>query len=177
MGQLVVLVVAAVALLSCDGQDSSPAILDLDAGTYGGVGLGSTPAELRTRFGEGESAPDGPAAPLGEEFSEIGGALSIPLPNKGRVMTRDILRYEDVAFLLADERVFAIVVTAGGPVGDNLEEVSRAYTLRCGRTSGAPDYHEYPYCVGKLDDRRFVWFGEDPIASITVSETSLLRGA
>src|SRR5918911_1175788 len=118
MGRLFVLVLLAAACFGCDGADSPPAPLDLGAGTYGGVGLGSSTAEVRARFGEGESARDGPAAPLGDEFSEIGGAISIPLPNQGRVESRDILRYDDVAFLTADDRVFAIVVTDGGAVGE-----------------------------------------------------------
>jgi hypothetical protein len=176
MGRLILLLFVAVACFGCDNQDSPPAPLDLSAGTYGGVGLGSSTSEVRARFGRGESAPNGPAAPLGDEFAQIGGALSIPLPNRGRVESRDILRYEDVAFLIADNRVFAIVVTEGGAVGESLEEISRQYPLRCGRTSGG-EYREWPYCVGKFADRRFVWFGEDPVRSITVSETSLLGGA
>jgi hypothetical protein len=177
VGRLALVVLLVVAGVGCGGDDSPTAALDVDAGTYGGVGLGSSSADLQARFGEGESAPNGPAAPLGDEFSEIGGPLSIPLPHPGRVESRDILRYDDVAFLLADDRVYAIIVTAGGAIGEDLDDTARARPVRCGQTSGGGEYREYPYCVGKLDNRRFVWFGKDPIRSITVSETSLLAGA
>jgi hypothetical protein len=175
MNRFSVLLVFTVAFLGCGGDDAPPRPLDVSAGTYGGVGLGSSSGQVRAAFGEGESAPDGPAAPLGEEFSEIGGALSIPLPKNAVDETRDILRFEDVAFLVADDRVYAFIATAGGPVGAELESVRQAYPLRCGTTAGG-DYREYPYCVGRLADRRYVWFGDDPVRSVTVSETSLLRG-
>jgi hypothetical protein len=161
---------------ACGGGDSPNSTLDVNAGTYGGVGLGSTVADVRARFGAGESAPNGPAAPLGDEFSEVGGALSIPLPHGGRVASRDILRYDDVAFLLADGRVFALVVTAGGEIGRSLRDVARGDALRCAETSGGGEYREYPYCVGRIADH-FIWYGEDPVRSITLSETSLLGGA
>jgi hypothetical protein len=173
--RVVASIALAVALGGCGG-DASDSTLDLNAGTYGGVGLGSAAADIRARFGGGESAPNGPAAPLGSEFSEIGGAISIPLPHGGRVEDRDILRYDDVAFLLADDRVFALVVTAGAEIGHSLREVSRGRSLRCGVTSGGGEYREYPYCVGRVADH-FVWYGEDPVRSITLSETSLLGGA
>jgi hypothetical protein len=177
MGRLVVAVLLLASCIACSAEQSPARSFDLRAGTYGGVGLGSSSAEIRARFGNGESAPNGPASPLGDEFSEIGGAISIPLPHGGRVESRDILRYDDVSFLLADDHVFALVVTAGGEIGQSLEDASRAYRLTCGRTDGGGEYREYPYCVGKIAEERFVWFGEDPIRSITVSETSLLRGA
>jgi hypothetical protein len=176
MSRLVPLMLLATACLACSSGEETARPLDLSAGTYGGVGLGSSTAEVRASFGEAESAPDGPAAPLGEEFSEIGGALFIPLPGEERVGSRDILRYENVAFLVADDRVYALVATAGGPIGKELGSVQQSHSLRCGETAGG-EYREYPYCVGKLADRRFVWFGEDPIRSVTLSETSLLRGA
>jgi hypothetical protein len=83
------------------------------------------------------------------------------------------------------DRVYALVVTAEGAavsggvaVGDPLSDAFTSYRgLRCGRTSGGGEYREWPYCVGAVGARRFVWFGEDPIASVTVSETSLLGGA
>jgi hypothetical protein len=167
--------VLAAVLTGCGGSESPQSTLDLNAGTYGGVGLGSATAEIRARFGPGESAPNGPAAPLGDEFSEIGAALSIPLPHGGRVEQRDILRYEHAAFLIADERAFAIVVTSGDEIGERLEDVSRRHGLRCGETAGG-EYREYPYCVGRIAGH-FVWYGEDPVRSITLSETSLLGGA
>jgi hypothetical protein len=168
-------VVLAAVLTACGGSDSPQSTLDLSAGTYGGVGLGSALADIRARFGSGESAPNGPASPLGREFSEIGGAVSIPLPQGGRVEQRDILRYENAAFLIADEQAYAIVVTSGGEIGHRLADVSRRHGLRCGETSGG-EYREYPYCVGRIAGH-FVWYGGDPIRSITLSETSLLGGA
>ena len=176
MGRLVLTALLLASCIACSGEESPARPLDVRVGTYGDVGLGSPSAEIRARFGIGESAPNGPAAPLGDEFSEIGGAISIPLPHGGRVEHRDILRYDDVAFLVADDRVFALVVTAGGVIGHSLRDVSRGQSLRCGVTSGGGEYREYPYCVGRIGGH-FVWYGEDPVRSVTLSETSLLGGA
>lgn len=35
------------------------------------------------------------------------------------------------------------------------------------------EYRPYPYCLVRLGPDRYVWFGQDPIRSITVSSTPL----
>jgi hypothetical protein len=177
VSRCVLLIVSVFALVGCASDEAPPQELDVSAGTYGGVGIGSSTADVRAKFGAGESAPDGPAAPLEDEHSEIGAALSIPFPEEARVGTRDILRYDDVAFLIIEDRVFALVATEGEPIGDELESVRQSYAVECGTTEGGGEYREYPYCVGKLGEGRYVWFGDYPIRSVTVSATSLLGGA
>jgi hypothetical protein len=41
--------------------------------------------------------------------------------------------------------------------------------LRCHRAS--PAEGGYPFCVGRLQPRRSLWYGHDPIGSITISAT------
>jgi hypothetical protein len=58
----------------------------------------------------------------------------------------------------------------GVAVGDRLDEVKRAYSgLRCGEANRGGDYIQFPYCTGQVASRRFIWFGGDPIESITLS--------
>ena len=44
--------------------------------------------------------------------------------------------------------------------------------FRCGIRNQNTEYVEYPYCTGRVGGH-FVWFGEDPIASVTISSTRL----
>jgi hypothetical protein len=62
----------------------------------------------------------------------------------------------------------------GVQIGDPLERADVAYPkLRCGPVNKDTDYEEYPACTGKLGRDRFIWFGGDPIKSITMSTNDL----
>jgi hypothetical protein len=178
-----VLAVAALlaALPGCDGDDDNPpapAVIDEVAGSYGGVRMGASEAEIRRAFGD----PGGGEGffPLGEEFGDIGGAPAVRNwpPNDRSEPT--VLRYEDVAFLLGSRGVFAFVVTAEGThtrrgvaIGEPLAEARRAYDVGCGegvageRLGGGVE--TYPTCRGTIGERIRIWFGEDPIRSITLA--------
>ena len=55
-------------------------------------------------------------------------------------------------------------------IGDSLDEVRERYPgLRCGIRNEGTEYVEYPYCTGKLGPGRYIWFGENPVKSITMA--------
>jgi hypothetical protein len=168
------------ALPGCDGEEESgaPTVIDEVDGSYGGVRMGASEAEVRRDFGE----PGGGEGffPLGEEFGDIGGAPAVRNwpPNDRSEPT--VLRYEDVAFLVGSRGVFAFVVTAEGArtrrgvaIGDPLEKASRTYRFGCSEGHAGEtlwgDALTYPYCRGTIGERIRVWFGEDPIRSITLA--------
>ena len=70
------LVIAAAAVAGCGGSDDDPpqrpATIDERAGTYRGVGIGSTRAEARRELGRVEGRSTDPLAPLGADALETG---------------------------------------------------------------------------------------------------------
>lgn len=187
-----IVVVSLLALAGCGSSAPSPTSIDEERGTYRGVGIGDRPAAIFRVFGRKPlSGTDEPVSPLKDDFVDIGGATVISTPKrcKGRAPGPSgvaTLRYDHVSFLLCDERVTGLIVAVqnartlrGVAVGDDLSKVQRAYPrLACGKApygeglSG--EQPSYPYCGGKLRERRWIWFGRDPIRSITIS-TSALR--
>jgi hypothetical protein len=170
------------------GVGDRSCVLDERAGTYGiGVGVGSRVAELRAALGEPEETSGG-FAPAGRRPVEVGVPISIPYPRPGppRRTMPPVYRYDDLAFLVFRGRVFSFMVTAekaettrGVGVGDSLDQAREAFPrTRCGdAVAGEPlfDFQTtptYPYCRAVLGPQRFIWFGEDPIESITITDYS-----
>jgi hypothetical protein len=182
---------SAAALAGCAENGPSPTHIDEKRGTYRGVGIGDRAEDVFRVFGRVPvSGTDKPVAPLKDDFVEIGGATLISTPCKGRAPGMSgiaTLRYDHVTFLLCDGRSHGFIVAVenartlrGVGVGSDLRDAQAAYPrLRCGEASygealvGEPP--SYPYCGGKIDGRRWIWFGRDPIGSITIS-TNRLRG-
>lgn len=89
------------------------------------------------------------------------------------------LRYRGASFLLCDGRVYAFQVTAneartlrGVTVGNDLDSVQSLYrSFDCDEVQTG-DRGSQPLCTGTVSAGRHVWFGEDPIGSITVSTTA-----
>jgi hypothetical protein len=168
-------------------SDSRPGLvlIDENRGTYRGVGIGASPEAVRLALGDASFAEQNePLSPAAVGFLRNVGAPSglrpacrpTRLPG-GRARLR-LLRYPEVSFVFCGRRVSALTVTdrqartqAGLRIGDRLEEAQVLYPgLRCSDApSGAGS--RYPFCVGRLQPRRSLWFGNDPIASITVSTT------
>jgi hypothetical protein len=168
--------------VACSDTRGGAALLDENRGTYRGVGIGASPAGVRRVLGARRFAgPDEPLTPRNaRSISAIGGPRFVRPPCRptagGRSRVR-LLRYAQASFLFCDNRVFALVVSdrgartqAGLAIGDRLEQARRLYPgLRCHRTS--PAEGGYPFCVGRLQPRRSLWYGHDPIGSITISAT------
>lgn len=181
------LVVGALSPLLADcsgGEIPNGGTIDLRAGTYDGVGIGSTPAEMREAFGAPPPSDEQGAQPLGaRRFRGPSHFRSWPDPDPGPGFTPPpIYRYPHVAFF--DDgagRISVVSVIAPGAatpegvaIGDPLATVEGVYPVRCGDDFGAGE-PPYPACVGRLAAERWIWFGGDPIENITVGRFPLRR--
>jgi hypothetical protein len=158
-----------------DQATADPLLVDELAGRYRAVAFGATRAEIVSALG---SAPKwttyDPVGPLGAKWHEIGGPNVIESAGPA-----DAVRYRDASFLLGSRRLYTIVVVAadaqtrrGVGIGDDLELVRERYGRAvCGvfKPEGTP----WPYCAVRVAAKRYVWFGQEPIRSITVSRLPL----
>jgi hypothetical protein len=170
--------VAVLALAGCEsdqGATGNPGRIDVHAGTFAGVGIGDTPNRMHDVLGERAPASEGePAHPTGapELFdgpTAFGGG-------------RPFFRYESVTYFV-DRRgeIAYVMVTAPGSrtergvaIGDDLSAARRAYPeLRCGTANEGSEYRTYPACAARVEPDRWVWFGGDPIANITLGNGPL----
>lgn len=146
-------------------------LVDDRIGAYGGVQMGDTAQKVRRVFGEPSTAPG--FSPAGKLPAEVGGPEWIPGPGR-------LFKYEDVGFLL-NGRVYAFIVAANGAettrgvaIGDRMDEARKAYRLQCTRVAGGEGLFGvggqefYPSCGTRLGGGLRIWFGRDPIASITL---------
>ena len=63
---------------------------------------------------------------------------------------------------------------AGVGLGDPLDAAEAAYpNIRCDVQNRDGEYVPYPYGTTKLGDGPHIWFGQDPIRSITLLATPL----
>jgi hypothetical protein len=157
-------------------KEPSPVLIDPVAGVADGVRLGDRRAAAVAKLG---AAPpwngDQPVAPLEEDWDEIGG------PSSMSVTRPYVLRYAHRTVELDHGQVVAIIIAernartpAGVRVGDELEEARRAYpALRCWAAPSAGGHGTYPVCSGRLQRGRWLWFGEDPIRSISIASRRL----
>jgi hypothetical protein len=169
----ILLGVLVVALLTGDKDTSTQAyVLHEYEGSYRGVPLGATRHQAVGVLG---STPrwhtNDSIAPRDDDWADIGAPGTIASSGKP-----DALRYDHLSVMLDDGRVTAIVTaedgaetTAGVALGDPLRKARKAYPdLTCGdRPFG--DSGTFPYCGGRLTPTRWIWFGRDPIASITIA--------
>jgi hypothetical protein len=147
-----------------------PAIDDA-RGAYGPVALGDSREELFAGFGpKARAGLNEPLSPTGAG-DEFEGPTSVPMSGEP-----EIYRYEDVSFWFEHGRLKGFELTSPGVetsrgigVGSDLDEVRDAYPeLECG-DAPAGDFATYPYCAGRLESERWVWFGGDPVSNITFS--------
>ena len=113
--------------------------------------------------------------PAGESPSVVGVPERIPAVGPG-----GRLKYDGVAFLAAPEGgVYAFIVTDAGAttrrgvsIGDRMDVARNKYRLDCREVSAGESLvggHEfYPSCGARLNSGIRIWFGRDPIRSITL---------
>lgn len=177
-------------LASC-GQVSKaqdvPTLAQIDerAGTVADIGIGSSKADVETKLGRYKRPAEAyPTAPADRSEEQTAGPWSVitgphhlgPGGKRGEQVT---LRYDGAALFVFRDRVFGIMVSAGNArtskgvqIGDRLDAARKAYpTVRCeGASSSDTSATQAANCSGFLRRNRWVYFGGDPIRSITIME-------
>jgi len=192
---LVVAAVAAAASVGCGDQDRAlgPSLkTDELRGTFDGVGIGDDKAAVRRRFGDFDRFPqaypiepleikdDGGSGGSGSPWSVVTGPHHLgPGGLGGEQVT---LRYRGASFFVRDDRVFGFLVTdprgqtrGGVGIGDDLSEARDQYpNFDCEEESqGDTTAVRKAACSGQVPGGRYLYFGGDPIESITVMERSV----
>lgn len=175
------LVAAAVALILAAGEDEAreSVLVDEHGGTLHEVRFGDSEAAVRRRLGS--PTDDAPGVfPEGKDFT---GPPSIPSPRSDQRPPRmpTPLHYGDTSYLVSPTiGVFSMATLesrartrAGVGIGDDLDRVRDRYDrVDCGESvAGEAIVGEtpmYPWCRAIVGDVR-VFFGEDPIESITLT--------
>jgi hypothetical protein len=157
------------------GRDTETRLVDDRNGAYRGVRMGDSVEEVSRVLGEPSRDPG--FAPADASPAEVGVPQSIPAPGPSAT---PLLKYEDVAFLVGPRGVYAFIVatdeaatTRGVAIGDGMEKARTAYDVSCIDVAGGESLlgggqEFYPSCGATLDGRLRVWFGRDPIRSITL---------
>jgi hypothetical protein len=156
-------------------------VVDEQSGSVDGVTLRDGRKAIRRALGPGKDGRMLRITPDHVDFTSLGLPWTEdPVPG---VRMRDVvtMRRDGLSLLVAPHHgAYAIFVwrrnaqtTRGVRVGDDLETVPREYSdFRCGVRNRTSEYPSYPYCLGRVGDT-YVWFGQDPIRSITVASTPL----
>jgi hypothetical protein len=163
-----------------DDEEASPVLVDERDGILHGVRFGDSEDEVRARRGEPSDDSDG-FFPDGADYT---GPPGIPSPRTDQASPRQPrpLHYDETAYLVSPSvGVFSMATleegarTRAGPgVGDDLALVRERYDrVDCGEAvAGEPllggETPTYPWCRALVGGIR-VFFGEDPIESITLT--------
>jgi hypothetical protein len=181
------------ALTSCGDESTAqdvPALQQIDerAGTVAGVGIGASKARVEARLGRYQRpATAYPTAPTDRNEEQTAGPWSVvtgphhlgPGGKRGEQVT---LRYKGAALFVFRDRVFGFMISAGNArtgrgvqVGDGLDAAKKAYpTVRCeGSSSSDTSATQAASCAGFLRKNRWIYFGGDPIRSITLMERGI----
>jgi hypothetical protein len=158
-----------------DEPGSRALLVDVGAAAFRGIAFGESRELVMRKLGPIRES-GGTIAPIGERFEDIGAPPYIDTPG----VTHEVFRYPATTVLLTENGVYGFVITAddaetfaGVGIGDNLALAEDRYgDLECG-IARAGDYRTFPYCGGMVGSGRWVWFGQDPIRSITVTRTEL----
>lgn len=166
-------------LVALRRDDAEALLVDEHAGTLHGVRFGDSESDVRTRLGQ-ETDDRAGYFPAGRQYT---GPFAIPVPasNHASRIAPSELHYRDDAYLVsATAGVFSMTTLdgsaqtrAGVGVGDELALVRERYArVSCGDAVGGESLlgrgRTYPWCRALVGDTR-VFFGADPIASITIT--------
>ncbi len=180
--------IAAAALAGCGSDQDAPAAelasrgpatVDEGAGTYRGVGLGSTRDEARRELGRLESGATDPLAPIGTDPVDVGVPPSPQEPRDSGGIA--IWRFEDAVMAAGRGRAWLVTVAAddaitgeGVGVGSELDDVRAAYPdAECDTANEGTEYTQFEYCTLRVASERYLWFAYDPVRSVTVSREPL----
>jgi hypothetical protein len=173
---------------ACGEEPSSDGpVIDVRAGTVDGAGLGD-PLAAFARYGRPRPVETQTEPPDESELDveEVGRPWMIDTPPR-KVTTKDPfaglteLRGQHLQASALRDRTYVVGVTVEGAhtregvrIGDDLDAVKEAYDgADCGIRNEGTEYVEYPYCRVRVRPGRVVWFGQDPIRSITIASVAL----
>jgi hypothetical protein len=145
--------------------------VDERRGAFGGVQVGSDTRALLGRFG-----PPAGGSPSGDEDGGPSREFSVeatPAIVGGSAAPLKFFQYPDGTFYAEGGRVTGFSAKGedaetlrGVGVGDSLDLVPKRYPgMTCDQSE--TEFESFPYCSGNVSGY-FVWFGEDPIKSITL---------
>jgi hypothetical protein len=157
-----------------EGEGAQQVLVNERSGELLGVRFGDTAQQVQARLGEETDSEDG-FFPAGAVFT---GPPSIPSPPSDQATRAepDELHYDETAYLVSPTTgVFSMATLADGArtvagvaIGDDLTRVREVYErVDCGEA--ATEGGSYPWC--RVLGRVHVFFGEDPIDSITLTST------
>jgi hypothetical protein len=161
--------VVGAAVHGADGAaQGGPTEVDARTGVVAGVRIGDTAGQIETKLGR---------ATFGNEFSPrrtrpFTGPLAIPAPDS---IQAAVAQYQSHAFLIGSIGTYSLKTVAPGAatqrgvgVGEPLSAVRQAYPgTRCGRYLQG-EGTAFDWCSARIG-LNAVFFGGDPIASITVT--------
>jgi hypothetical protein len=171
--------------LFSDGPDVGKAtehqVINAKTGSYHGVGIGATPATVRSARG----APGpydrkhDPVTPLGRDVWDTNTLSTLCRVDPRDLRPFDAIRYREASFLLYGDRVCTIIIIEDGAatesgvaIGDSMEDALTAYPqLHCGELPTEVDVEDpetVPYCTCKTRRNRYAAFINDPIDTIEV---------
>ena len=184
--------VAAPLLVACAGGTGAAPnrarsyTLDEAHASFRGVALGDAERRVVTRFGPDQGEPDGPVGPVGEDDRETGSPGTLAsTPGRPRPDDRTkALRYRGMSFVTNERRVYVIMSSLPGTrttrrvgIGDDLDRARRAYrSLSCKHATYEEGGEAFAYCLGRLDRKRYLYFGGDPIGTVAIAQVPLYGG-
>jgi hypothetical protein len=154
---------------------SAPGRVDEAAGTYRGIGIGSTAGEMKRVFGPQRAAGgEERIVPLATGDGETDGPRVLVFEDD---RFGPVYRYDQVVFYVNGPTIGAFELVEPGAatgrgveIGDPLDRAAKAYpSVTCGEENEGTENRSYPACTGRVAPERFIWFGGDPITTIAMS--------
>jgi hypothetical protein len=176
--------VCATAIAGCGSPPLRGPRIDERSGRVLAVGIGDNKRTIARRLGPHGDPQAYPIEPLTMEEGGGGGPWSVHtgpyhIGPGGDPWEQVTLRYPHVSFFVMAHRVVGFMETAHGAhtsrgvgVGSSLDDVARRYpSLTCEGPQGGDEIAvQEAHCAGRASGGYYLWFGGDPVKSVTVME-------
>jgi len=148
--------------------------IDTRAGSFRGLQLGDSEADVHERFGAASCSTTSRAQPLGEDYYDIGGPTYFHEPRGAQPGRACHMRYRRLVVFMFPGGVHGFATTdpraqteQGVGPGDPQALVSQRYpNARCEIANQGTEYATFPLCTVRLRPGRHLYFGADPIRSV-----------